>query len=324
MNLNFGSVNYRSVADLNSQIVGMASRLPREIEVIVGVPRSGLLAGSLLALHLNLPLTDLEGFIQGRMLAGGARLEGRDLETLLHTSRTVLVIDDSVATGAQLKKVKERLGAAGLPHKILYAAVYVKPDFENVVDFAGEAVPVPRVFEWNFMHHGRLSEACMAVENVLYREPQASEGDEDAYAERLAHVEPLHLPTKPVGWLVSSGPETRRAPLQAWLADHNVRYEELILAAKGARPEAGDASFKADVYRKTGARMFIEGDAGRAADIANLSGRPVLCMDTREMFRPGPRPKALSSDALDQAVSTARMKARRRFRRFLKQLNINM
>ena len=317
MDLNFGPINYRSVANLNSQVVSMASRLPKEVEVIVGVPRSGLLAGSLLALHLNLPLTDLEGLIQGRMLAGGARLKGRHLETLLHTPRTVLVIDDSVATGAQLKAVKEKLAAAKLPHTLLYAAVYVKPG-ESPVDFAGEAVPVPRVFEWNFMHHGQLSVACMAVEGVLHRAPPA---DED-YERFLGRVEPLHLPTKRVGWLVSRRPETFRASVEAWLAKHGVGYETLIMASAQAKPTVdGDVQFKADAYRKTGARMFVEGGADEAASVARLSSRPVLCMETREMIRPDAQPRLLKTDVLDQAVFTARMKLRRRFRKLFKQLN---
>ena len=316
MNLNFGPINYRSVADLNSQIVSMASRLPQEVEVIVGVPRSGLLAGSLLALHLNLPLTDLEGFIQGRMLAGGARLKGQALETLLHTSRTALIIDDSVATGAQFRVVRERLAAAELPHTLLYAAVYVKPG-ESPVDFAGEAVPTPRVFEWNFMHHGQLSVACMAVEGVLHRELPSGED----YARFLEHAEPLHLPTKPVGWLVSRRPGRDRAPLEAWLTEHNVRCEKLVMMPAGADHTQSD-QFKADTYRKTGALMFVDSTVEGAANVANLSGRPVLCIETREMIRPGVQPRLLKTAALDQAVSTVRMKARKRFRRLFKQLNI--
>ena len=305
---------------MNGEIVKMAARLPKDVEIIVGVPRSGLLAGSLLALHLNLPLTDLEGLIHGRMLAGGARLKGRQLETLLDTSRTVLVVDDSVATGAQLKVVRERLGAAKLPHTLLYAAVYVKPGFENVVDFAGEAVPVPRVFEWNFMHHGQLSVACMALEGVLYREPQRELYQDDA---QVLHAEPLHLPSKPVGWLVSHRPEAYRASTEAWLAKYGIKYEKLIMMpAEGGLAADGDAHFKADVYRKTGARMFIENSVDHATSIADLSGRPVLCMDTREMIYPGVQPKRLlKTDILDQALHTTQMKVRKRVHKFLKQFN---
>ena len=58
-------MNYRSVNDLNHCIVANLHRLPRDIDLVVGIPRSGVLAASLIALHLNLPLVDLDGFIEG-------------------------------------------------------------------------------------------------------------------------------------------------------------------------------------------------------------------------------------------------------------------
>jgi hypothetical protein len=43
-------------------------RLPRNLEVIVGAPRSGMLVANLLALHLNLPMTDIEGLLGSRLI----------------------------------------------------------------------------------------------------------------------------------------------------------------------------------------------------------------------------------------------------------------
>ena len=69
-------MNYRSVADLNRSIVSWLPSLPGDIELIVGVPRSGLLAANLLALHRNLPLTDIDGLLAGRIFESGDRLNG--------------------------------------------------------------------------------------------------------------------------------------------------------------------------------------------------------------------------------------------------------
>ena len=48
-------MNYRSVADLDDQIVNWLGKLPSDVEVIVGVPRSGMLVANLLSLYLNRP-----------------------------------------------------------------------------------------------------------------------------------------------------------------------------------------------------------------------------------------------------------------------------
>lgn len=60
-------MNYRSIVDLNSDIKKWISELPNDLDLIVGIPRSGLLVANLLALHLNLPLTDVEGLIENRI-----------------------------------------------------------------------------------------------------------------------------------------------------------------------------------------------------------------------------------------------------------------
>ena len=62
-------INYRSIKDLNDTIKGSLSRVPKDICLIVGIPRSGLLAANLLALHLNLPLADIERLKEGKIIS---------------------------------------------------------------------------------------------------------------------------------------------------------------------------------------------------------------------------------------------------------------
>ena len=48
-------MNYRNIDDLNHCILQHLSILPRDFDLIVGVPRSGMFPANLLALYLNLP-----------------------------------------------------------------------------------------------------------------------------------------------------------------------------------------------------------------------------------------------------------------------------
>jgi adenine/guanine phosphoribosyltransferase-like PRPP-binding protein len=57
-------MNYRSIADLNRVVATSLHLVPTDIDVVVGVPRSGMLPATLLALYLHLPLTDVEGLIE--------------------------------------------------------------------------------------------------------------------------------------------------------------------------------------------------------------------------------------------------------------------
>jgi len=57
---------YRSINDLNNIILQRLHILPKDFDLIVGVPRSGMLPANLLALYLNKPYTDLHSFICSR------------------------------------------------------------------------------------------------------------------------------------------------------------------------------------------------------------------------------------------------------------------
>jgi orotate phosphoribosyltransferase len=291
-------VEFRSYSDLAADIAAWAEALPRTIDVIVGVPRSGMLPATMLALHLGLPLTDIDAFAAGVTYTGGARLrEAGAADTFQHA----LVVDDSIATGRAMREAQERLAGSTSAAKISFGVVYATPDSFRSVDHHHVALKLPRVFEWNVLQHRILSDCCMDIDGVLCRDPGSMENDDGpAYVDFLTTVGPRHVPRTEVGWLVTNRLERYRPETEAWLAQHGVRYRELVMhpAATGAeRVAAGDhSSRKADVYKRSGAFLFIESDIKQATAIARLTARPVYCTDTRELVQP-PRGKAALASA---------------------------
>lgn len=289
-------MRYRSVADLDDDVVEWLPRLPRDLELIVGIPRSGLLAASLLALHLNVPMTDVEGLVEGRVLQPGPRY-GAGATGLLDRPTNILVVDDSVLFGRQLQAVKARIGAAGLPHSVRYAALYPAPGSEHNVDFFFEIVETPRCFEWNLMHHPWvLSKTCMDIDGVLCRDPTPAENDDGPEYQRFIQgADRRYLPSAPVRWLVTSRLEKYRGATEDWLAANGVEYGELMMMdypdMAARRAANAYASFKAEIYERTGAILFVESSAKLAAEIARLSGKSVFCVETRRMIDPALLPR---------------------------------
>jgi orotate phosphoribosyltransferase len=283
-------VNYRSVADLNECIMRLAPRLPRDIDVIVGVPRSGMLAATLLALHLNLPVTDVDGLITAKPVEGGRR-QTQLAGTAIRRRRRALIVDDSLNTGGQLSEVKARVASAGTRLDVNFAAIFVRPGAEAHVDYWGELLDAPRVFEWNLLHHNLLIGACVDIDGVLCRDPTESENDDGPrYLAFLLGAEPLVIPTVPIGWLVTSRLERYRTQTEQWLTANGVNYRELIMldqrSAVTRRNTATHGQFKADVYSATGADLFIESDVVQALQINELTGKPVFCTGSRTMLQP--------------------------------------
>jgi orotate phosphoribosyltransferase len=287
-------VEYRTVAQLDDAVVSWLGDLPRDVDIVAGVPRSGLLVANLLALHLNVPMTDIAGLIEGRVIQSGARFRGSDSPRFLSQPRHVLVVDDSVCSGSAMQNVKAQLAAAALPHRLSFAAVYMAPEarLDGHVDLYREIVSMPRVFEWNLMHGAVLANSCMDIDGVLCLDPTDEENDDgNQYLRFLRETPALLLPTAPVGWLVTSRLEKYRKQTEEWLARHKVQFGELrmmqypnMAARRAARAYA---RFKCDIYVETGAWLFIESDAALATQIAQLSGRSVFCTETREMLQPG-------------------------------------
>ena len=71
-----GAINYRSVADLERAVLRAGHRLPEGLDLVVGLPRSGLLAAALVALQRNLRFTDLDGYLSDRVFASGRTKAG--------------------------------------------------------------------------------------------------------------------------------------------------------------------------------------------------------------------------------------------------------
>jgi orotate phosphoribosyltransferase len=261
----------------------------------------------LLALYLNLPLTDVEGLCESKTLYSGRRLSSGGLN--LSKGCNVLIVDDSVCSGTQMNEVRERLFKSCLPHRIRYGAVYITPDGCKYVDFWYQIVDVPRVFEWNIMHHDILFNCCVDIDGILNRDPTPQENDDgEKYNEFMVNVKPLIVPTKTIGWLVTCRLEKYRAITEAWLMQYGIRYNNLVmldLPDKATRVGLGThAEYKADVYKSTGAALFIESSMDQAHKIARLTGKYVLCTETGEMITPELLLRSFSRgrEILDKAV----------------------
>lgn len=285
-------MNFRSIDDMVHAIRRNLYRIPRDIDVVVGIPRSGLLPASMIALHRNIILTDVEGLLAGRFYMPGSTREKPGLQLDPRSWKKILLVDDSLATGASIKEAAAALGASG-DWEILTCAIFGTSETRHLADFVFDLCPRPRIFEWNMMHHHRLSEACIDFDGVLCVDPTEQQNDDGPlYQAFLRDVPPLLIPSRPVGAIVSSRLEKYRPLVEDWLHRHNIEYGELHLldlpsAAERQRLRP-HASFKASVYRSNPKyRIFIESEPKQAGKIAHESGKPVICTENMTYYPGG-------------------------------------
>ena len=286
-------MEFKSYADLEADVVRLLPRLPRDLDLIVAIPRSGMIPATMIALHMNLPLTDLKGLYEGRFIASGHRNLRNTLDGAEAKPLNVLIVDDSVGTGAQLREIRQELAARALPHRIEIAVIYATSAGAPLVDYFVQTVPMLRhFFAWNVMHHGAIGKWCVDIDGVLCRDCTPAEDDDaERYARFLESVEPLFIPTAKVGWLVTGRLEKHRAVTEAWLHRHGVAFDhlEMFPAETVAQRKAmgGAGHYKGAFYKRVDAGLFIESSPYEAQEIANTAAKPVLCIETRTMFKPG-------------------------------------
>lgn len=291
-------MHYRSVADLSQAIVEQVPRLPSDIDLVVGVPRSGMLAAGLIALHANLSLADLDGFLTGRVMESGIHRSGiGPKRASVEDFRRALIVDDSLLTGTEMKRARARITEAGLADKCLFSAVYCKPGEEQQLDFVFEPCETPRVFEWNLMHGHLLPKSCVDIDGVLCVDPTEAENDDGPrYRDFLAHATPLWKPSARIDTLVTSRLEKYRALTESWLAEQGVEFDRLVMMPYETMQERQEArayaQFKAHEYARGPNLLFIESSPLLSPRIAKLAGKPVLCIENHALYEPSGLPHA--------------------------------
>jgi uncharacterized HAD superfamily protein/hypoxanthine-guanine phosphoribosyltransferase len=286
-------MNFKSFGDLARDIGKNMGRVPQEVDLIVGIPRSGLMAASMLALMLNKKFCDVAAFLDNRSLQHGrTRLPSNGDLAYPRQARTVLVLDDSVDSGASMRTVLAELEVLREGRRFITAAVYASQTGVNAVDIYFEQVDMPRVFAWNLFHRNELAQCCVDIDGVLCNDPTQDENDDGPrYLQFLESATPLARPTYRIGHLVTSRLERYRAPTERWLAAHGIQFTQLHMldlpSAAERRRQNCHADFKARVYRSIDtAALFIESDPGQAMEIARLSGKPVLDYTSQRLAAP--------------------------------------
>ncbi|MBL8267461.1 phosphoribosyltransferase family protein [Steroidobacter sp.] len=283
---------YVSFAQLSTAIRAQLYAIPADVDLIVGIPRSGMVPAYQIGLFLNRLVCDIDNFIaDGNISHGHTRKLGITLESL-RQAQHILLVDDSIATGGSMQKALARIQESGYAGRITTCAAIVAPSHKSSVNVSFITLPQPRLFEWNAFHHACVESACFDMDGVLCVDPTAYDNDDGPrYEKFLANARPLFRPTLKIGHIVSARLEKYRGLTEQWLAAHNISYGQLHLVDLPNREErirlGAHCSHKIKVYRDTNASMFYESDPGQSREIATGSGKPVLCIGDMTMVMPG-------------------------------------
>lgn len=270
---------------MNEDILKRLNILPRDFDLIVGVPRSGMLPANLIALYLSKPFTDIHSFRNGHIYKSGERGQFIDVKEF----KKILIVDDSIASGSAMIKAKELVREMNTDFEISFCAVYVIPGKEKLVDYYFESVPLPRYFQWNILNHTVLEKSCFDIDGVLCVDPTDDQNDDGPkYRDFILNADPLYIPKAKIGVLVTSRLEKYRPETEEWMRKNNVKYDKLVmldLPDMKARQKANNhGAHKANTYKNSAYSLFFESSLSQALEINRITGKPVFCTENFEMI----------------------------------------
>jgi len=276
---------YRSYNDLIELISLKTLILKGNYDLIVGVPRSGMIPAYLIGMYLHLPVIDLNSFLLGFAPKGGSRIN--NFNNLNFTN--ILIVDDSIQHGNQNKIIREQI--SHLENiKFNFLAIYASFQCQYKVDFYFEILNSPRIFQWNLLNSWIYEYSCVDIDGVLCEDPSDFENDDDEnYLKFLVNAKPKYIPPCDIGVLVTNRLEKYRLLTEEWLKKNNIKYKSLImldLPDKKTRVKLGNHSIhKSNIYNKNSNHiLFIESSKYQAVEINKITGRNVFCVENMTFY----------------------------------------
>lgn len=282
------TLNYKTYQDLSMCIKKNLYKLPKNVDLIVGIPRSGMIPATMLSMILSRPLCTLREFV-----SGDCKSTFTKRIKFSNDIKSVLIVDDSISSGKTMFGVKELIKTFDLENRytITYMVIYYKTqDYSKFVDIALQKVDCPRLFQWNYLNHLFLQDAAFDLDGVLCQNPTKEENnDSDKYHEFILNAKPLFIPQYKIPYIITSRLSKYESETREWLNKNNVLFDNLIMlsgyTAEQRRNLGLHAVFKAEQYGKLDdIQLFIESDRKQAKCISKLTGKLCFCVETDELF----------------------------------------
>lgn len=269
-----GRRHWISVAEMSQDCLKLVPKL-KDYRSIIGVSRSGMMAASILAYMLNLPLYALN--LQDKTIrhcGHGSRMNGQ------RTSMdNPVVIDDTVGSGGTFSLVQQIIQCDT-------AAVYQNPMATFQANHHAAYLPDPHILEWNVANSMYSPQMLWDMDGLICEDcPPELDDDGPLYERWLQEVQPKCLPRR-AKITIATGRRRRWAELtHAWLDRHGVSAE-VIFHPDGVRTFESIVDHKARTIVErlsslTTQCVMLESDAHQARAIESKISRPVWISQNR-------------------------------------------
>lgn len=258
---------------------------------IVGIPRSGMIPATLCALWLNLPMYGIKDDGELYIMSNSSEFGGLRMSKFKDRRGDILLVDDTLSSGRSMQRA---LSSIKTDENIITCSVYANPSELDKVDVYGLALDHPYILDWCFFNTSYMEKSYLDLDGILSPDvPLSVVNDEEKYIEYIKNTTPIQhrLPNLyKVKGIVTARLDKYRDITEEWLKRNGVKYDELHMFPTEREEERDrnhideSSSFKADVYSKSQAFIFVESNKLEALKIHEKSGKVVICPDDEKIW----------------------------------------
>jgi hypoxanthine phosphoribosyltransferase len=268
-------MKFVSYQEFNIWALELAQVIPNKYDLIVGIPRAGLMFASMLSTKFGRPLT-----------VPDYSWAWRSPQVKLHYIENILVCDDAISSGNQMNRAV-RLIKYKYPNTNVETAAVIKHE-ESKVDYFHSITSDPKLFEWNIAHV-KLGKLACDIDGVLCPDlPVGFEEEEhpEGYEDHIYNAMPQFIPQYKIDTVISCRIERWRKGTEIWLHKNGVKYNRLILWNTDVPSDRNGkwADYKVQRIGEFNAEYAFESNREQAIRIHEELRIPVLCYKEMEML----------------------------------------
>lgn len=293
-------MTYITLNDLSNTIRKNLWKIPHDIDVVVGVPRSGMIPASIIAQYLNKPLVDVYQFVNGDYIGKGGDRFKKYIKDKVDRSgvKKVLIVDDCIGTlGYNHQEIDNLLSPLKEDFEIIQLVAYLESHnridliniyLEDVSRYMHDSVNVV-YYEWNlFTHNIQTAYFLFDMDGILCVDPP-DDINTELYESYLPNATPNIIPVIKIGGIVTYRINKYREVTEEWLKKTRVQYGQLVMFNAESREQRNNSGvsggqYKAYVYNNSNAICFVESNQWEAEQIYQLTNKPVYCLANNVLY----------------------------------------
>lgn len=243
-------------------------------DLLIRVPRAGLMFANFMAMQLSIPLSTPELLPNFWPSSAKVREDG--------PIRNILIVEDMTAFGTQIIPLKKKVQEL-FPQAIVHVGAVYSPEGGIKLDSYGARINDRSITEWDFLNEKVYENVAVDMDGVLCQDCPSGL-TEDQFVQWMQTAVPYLIPRFRVQTIITSRLEKYRPITDQWLTNNGAQYYQLLMDPSKTLSERDLIGWKVHCINWRKPHVFIESDNRTAQEIHWKTGIPVICVSTMEIY----------------------------------------